>query len=140
MVGQFNDQNGFGDGCGFCLTFLICLFLLLELAFGAPIQLVHIPKNGAQPIYILLVQIGNSSTVGITLRLRSKDRQDILPHNGIATIVGLDFLAVTFYAVFDFFQPVPIFFGKQFYGLLHTDSILIRGLCCEKDAISGPSY
>lgn len=60
------------------------------------------------------------------------------PHNGISAIVGLDFLAVIFYAFF--FQPVPIFPGKQFHNLLYADFIFIRGLCYEKNAISGFCY
>lgn len=58
----------------------------------------------------------------------------------IAASVGLNFLGGPFCAFFDFFLPVPIFPGRLFHGLLHIDSILIRGLCREEDAISRPGY
>lgn len=88
------------------------------MAFGAPVQFVHIPQHGAQPLHVILIQIGYCGTVGIARRLRRKDRQDILPRDGIAAIVGLDLLTVVFCTGFDFLQPVPIFFGKLFYGIL----------------------
>ena len=103
VVGQFDDQYRFGDGCGFRLPIVIGLLHLTGLGFSAPIQFIHIPQHGAQLIHVVLIQISNGRTISIARRLRRKDRQDILPCNGIAAIVGLDLLAVIFYTVFDFF-------------------------------------
>lgn len=101
-MGQFDHQDRFDDGRRGSIPFFVQCIDFLALRFGAVIHLIHIPKCSAQSVQIFLIQIGDLGSILGPADVGGKDRQNILPRNGIAAIVGLDLLAVVVFAVFNF--------------------------------------
>lgn len=81
--------------------------MCLRLDF--PGDFVHIPHDLPQPLQIGLVQIRHRCAVLRPAGAGGKDRQHILPGDGITAVVGGDLEAVVGVICFDFLQPVLVF-------------------------------
>ena len=89
----------------------------MGLCLNLPCNLVHIPHDLPQPLQVGLVQIRHRCAVLGPAGTGGKDRQHILPGDGIAAVVGGDLEAVVWVIGLDFLQPLLVLTVKLVDGV-----------------------
>ena len=132
-MGEFNRQHRFYHIRRGGVSLVIGYFHFTGTGICAVSYLVHIPHDFPKPVQVIFIYESDRGSILCSAGAGSKNRQDILPRDGVAAIVGHDLLAVMRYVVFDLFQPVLVFTVQLYDGLLNCDPGVGR-FPCKKDS------
>ena len=133
FVGKLNRQHRFCHIRRGGVSLVIGYFHFAGVGICTVIHLVHIPHDLPKPVQVIFIYESDRGSILCSAGAGSKNRQDILPRDGVAAIVGHDLLAVVRYVVFNLFQPVLVFTVQLYDGLLNGDPGAGR-FPCEKDS------